>query len=179
MFYSVISVILLFVIPNANSQYYRLQSGWKVNPNYIMVIRPAQSSVPFDLVRDFFRAKRNAGIFDVIPGLQGQEAYRLRRSTVVKAPTSLPFRQGSPHQFSFDCTFRAPPQQPREPYDLMKITNAVNDEVASINVDPMQRTVNCVLPQGQNGQQQVTFQNPPVSNRSSPFISETFFFFNF
>lgn len=128
-----------------------------------MMIRPQplQNTIPFDLVRDFFRAKRSAGIFDVIPGLLGQEAYRLRPDTIVKAPTNLPFRQGTPNQFSFDCTFRAPQRQ-QEPYDLMKMTNALNNEVASINVDPIQRTVNCFLPGGPNGVQQLTFQNPPV-----------------
>lgn len=159
------SLILLLAISRTNPQVYRFQQGWQVNPMYIMRVRPPQNSIPFDLVRDFFRQKRNAGIFDVIPGLGGQEAYRLRRSTVVKAPTSLPFRQGSPHQFSFDCTFRSPPQHAPEPYDLMKITNALNDEVASVNVDPQTRTVNCMLPQGPNGPQQVTFNNPPVSTR--------------
>lgn len=161
------SLILLLAITSINPQLYRFQQGWQVNPNFIMKIRPPPNAIPFDLVRDFFRQKRNAGMFDVIPGLGGQEAYRLRRSTIVKAPTNLPFRQGSPHQFSFDCTFRAPPpgQAPPEPYDLMKITNAANDEVASLNVNPNTRTVNCVLPQGPNGPQHVTFQNPPVSTR--------------
>lgn len=121
------------------------------------------NSIPFDMVRDFFRPKRSLGIFDVIPGLRGQEAYRLKRSSPIKAPMSLPFQQGKPHQFSFECTFRTPRQQ-REPYDLMKMTNAVDDEVANININPLDRSLTCDLPNsGPNGPQKVKFQDPPVS----------------
>lgn len=120
------------------------------------------NSVPFDLVRDYFRPKRSLGLFDVIPGLGGQEAYRLKRSTVIRTPMSLPFQQGRPHQFSFECTFRAPRQQ-REPYDLMKMTNAVDDEVANFNINPEDRSLTCDLPnKGPNGPQKVKFQDPPV-----------------
>lgn len=120
------------------------------------------NQIPFDLVRDYFRPKRSLGIFDVIPGLQGQEAYRLKRSAPIKAPMSLPFQQGRPHQFSFECTFRTP-RHHQEPYDLMKMTNAVDDEVANININPLDRSLTCDLPNsGPNGPQKVKFQDPPV-----------------
>lgn len=115
------------------------------------------------MVRDYFRPKRSLGIFDVIPGLGGQEAYRLKRSSAIMAPMSLPFQQGRPHQFSFECTFRAP-RQPQEPYDLMKMTNSLDNEVANININPMDRSLTCDLPNmGPNGPQKVKFQDPPVS----------------
>lgn len=125
------------------------------------VVVVSANSVPFDLVRDFLRPKRSLGLFDPIRGPRGLEAYRLKRSTVIKTPASLPFMQGRPHEFSFECTFRNQ-KQPREPYDLMKMTNAVDDEVASVNINPHDRSLTCNLPSQSQGPQKVKFENPPV-----------------
>ena len=118
--------------------------------------------MPFDLVRDYFRPKRSLGFFDIIPGLQGQEAYRLKRSSPIMAPMSLPFQQGQPHQFSFECTMRQS-RLTQEPYDLMKLTNSLDDEVANININPNDRSLTCDLPNGGPRPQKVKFQDPPVS----------------
>lgn len=162
-----VTVSILALVSQSGSQVYQLKPGWNLSPVFVQrrVIVVSPNAVPFDLVRDYFRPKRALGLFDVIPGLGGNEAYRLRRSTVIRTPASLPFTQGKPHQFSFECTFRSPREQPDEPYDLMKMTNAVNDEVASVNVDPQDKSLTCNLP-ANSGPQKIKFDNPPVKTHA-------------
>lgn len=73
--------------------------------------------------------------------------------------------QGIPHQFSFECTFRAR-QPPLTPWYLFHVTNYYEESQLAVTMYPEQQTLGLALPDAHGRLQNVFFQHEMLFDSS-------------
>lgn len=145
----------------------------------------------FDLIREF-RLDRSETHYEGItqvPGSNGiQRAYRLQRQSNLTLRSFEAFPQGIlcslirnislnfnmisylktkgiPHQFSFECAFRAR-EQPVTPWYLFHVTNYYEESQLAVTMYPEQETLGLALPDANGRLQNVFFQHKILFDQS-------------
>lgn len=72
---------------------------------------------------------------------------------------------GIPHQFSFECAFRAR-RPPIQPWYLFHVTNHYEQSQLSVTMNPDEHTLGLELPDSYGNLQQVTFRHQRLFDQS-------------
>lgn len=118
----------------------------------------------FDIIREFELDQRETyyeGVTQVMGSSQLQTAYRLEKEANLTLRSVDAFPHGFPHQFSFECTFRAR-ESPIVPWYLFHITDSYERSQLSVTIDPTQSSLQLALPDVDGNLQMATFQHTEV-----------------
>lgn len=114
---------------------------------------------------------------EIISQVQGsnsiQTAYHLEQSTNLTMSAMKVFPQGTPFEFSFECTYRERNPQP-DPWHLFHLTNSHEESQLSVTLNPGRQTLQLSLPDARGEQQTVEFRHSGVSCFSCSFFSSRF-----
>lgn len=83
------------------------------------------------------------------------------------------FPQGTPFEFSFECTYRERNPQP-DPWHLFHLTNSHEESQLSVTLNPGRQTLQLSLPDARGDQQTVEFRHSGVSCFPCSFYSNRF-----
>ncbi|KAG4079601.1 hypothetical protein HA402_001789 [Bradysia odoriphaga] len=122
----------------------------------------------FDLIREF-RLDKSESLYEGITEVAGsngiQRAYRLERQSNLTLRSFEAFPRGIPHQFSFECAFRAR-QPPIAPWHLFHVTNYYEESQLAVTMYPEQETIGLALPDANGRLQNVFFQHKRLFDES-------------
>lgn len=97
--------------------------------------------------------------------------------------SSRAFPKGIPNEFSFECTFRVPEQQPQYEWYLFELSNYEYESQMSVTINPVINAIEFSLPKFDGTIQTVTFEETEVreNNVSQPseIISPKFLLIDF
>lgn len=132
--------------------------------------RPGDADLnTFDFIRQFQLDRSETyyeGVTRVVGSSHIQTAYRLERESNLTLRAIDAFPRGFPHQFSFECTFRA-----REelvlPWYLFHVTDSFEQSQLSVTLDPRRELLHLELPDVDGNLQMVTFRHHEVKDSGS------------
>lgn len=105
-------------------------------------------------------------IISQIEGSNGfQTAYRLEHTANLTMTAQEVFPQGTPFEFSFECTYRE--RQPQlDPWHLFHLTNSHEESQLSVTLNPGKQTLQVSLPDARGDLQIAEFRHSGVSRFS-------------
>lgn len=122
----------------------------------------------FDLIREF-RLDQSESLYEDITEVAGsngiQRAYRLEHQSNLTLRSIEAFPRGIPHQFSFECTYRAR-QPPMAPWYLFHVTNFYERSQLAVTMYPKEETLGLALPDANGGLQNVFFKHEKLFDKS-------------
>ncbi|XP_075146690.1 uncharacterized protein LOC142221059 [Haematobia irritans] len=102
-----------------------------------------------------------------IPGSTGyQQAYHVSEYSNMTIESSRAFPKGVPNEFSFECTFRVPQQQPQYEWYLFELSNYEFESQMSVTINPVINAIEFSLPKFDGSIQTVTFEETEIFDRS-------------
>lgn len=124
--------------------------------------RPGESDLnTFDMIHEFRLDQSESDyvyehISEVVGSSSIQRAYHFEQETNLTISAHEAFPAGLPHQFSFECTFRAD-QPPESSWYLFHLTDSYEQSQLSVIMNPQRETLELSLPDANGELQRVEF----------------------
>lgn len=127
--------------------------------------RPGDADLDtFDIIREF-HLDRYESLYESVTRVEGsktlQTAYHLEEKANLTMRSHEAFPRGVPHEFSFECSYRAKQKQ-QEPWHLFLLTNSFEESQLSLTMNPDSETLSLSLPDVNGDLQMVEYRSASV-----------------
>lgn len=120
----------------------------------------------FDIIREF-HLDRSESRYESVTKVEGsnvlQTAYHLEKKANLTMRSYEAFPRGVPHEFSFECSYRAKQEQ-QEPWHLFLLTNSFEESQLSLTMNPDSETLSLSLPDVNGDLQMVEYRSASVNS---------------
>lgn len=135
-----------------------------VNP--CSVVRPGDPDLTtYDIISSYRFDEYHyeyQGVQQIVGSTGYQQAYHISEYSNMTIESSRAFPKGVPTEFSFECTFRVPQQQPQYEWYLFELSNYAHESQMSVTINPIGNAIEFSMPKYDGSIQTVTFEETEV-----------------